>query len=483
MSNPDYIIVGAGTSGCLLAHILSKKYSVLILEAGEDRSSDEAVSDTHNALKVYGQDYVRYYWQGDSVGQDNLNDKHFHYMGGRLLGGSSSVNGQQWVRGHIWDKLPYPYSDAHNLYTQIESYNGLESDTEESKMGEEGKLQISQLPIKESKTAKKLVKSIRKATGYNEINNYNITEFGPFTRWCLTSTPEYERQSSDKVYLHKRKNIKLKFKCTVLYLMIDGRKVTGVSYLKDGEQNEVYGSNVILCAGIKSPKILMLSGIGDGDHLRALNMGVIHNNPEVGKNLSNHLILPATFSKNSKDKSKDIYEGGAFLPNKSGKNQYELIGIPAGDKLNISTLLLQMKSKGTIKLQSSDPLTMELVDFNYFSDKEDINDAVYFYRNYLKNIAKELHKIDPKYELLKPSMETINHKDKLMKWMKDNVSEADHFTGTCSIGKVVDKYGKVYGVSNLYVCDDSIMPVSNDGNTQAPAYLMALVIGNKLIEE
>lgn len=216
----------------------------------------------------------------------------------------------------------------------------------------------------------------------------------------------------------------------------------------------------------------MLSGIGPN--------GNVVNNPEVGRNIRNHLAALTTYQLDNDDmittEQNTPFVNGAFVPDLSidpNRRGFQLINtqsIPG--TLNQMALLLQHKSLGYMKLRSCDPLELEYVDLGYFTDDRDLESFKSYYRTHALTLG---------YKLIKPDYNTVMDDDLLEQYIKDTVSQGVHYNGACSMGTVVDQLGNVYGVNNLVVADLSIMPVSNDGNTQDPAYLITWTIGMKLL--
>lgn len=471
---PNYIIVGGGTSGCVIAGILSSEFNVLIIESGDDLSDEINVRDSSKALSNLSNLFPYYWWQGQSIGS-----KQYQYTGGRLLGGSSSVNGLQYIRGRNIEKI---FPDSISQFKEFEKYSG-----NSTKLGTKGYLPIRQAPDTPSEVSMKFCSAIERATGLPRVKDYNDPEslLGPFTQWDYTQYPDGVRASSDLVFLNDKVEVILN--ATVTRILFKDNIAIGVEYLELGVSKRIFcNEEVIISAGIKSPKLLMLSGIGDIEMLESIGIETIVDNPEVGKNLRNHLICSAVFKvpedENRTNDKNAIFSIGAFLPGFNTKERvYEILGISNGSNLTFAIMQVNSKSTGEVKLLNSDPLSTEIVDFKYFSDPEDMKTFKYFFTEYFVKIVEEIKKIDSNYELISPIFETINDDDKLEEYIKKSIFEADHFTGTCSIGTVVDKSGRVLGVENLRVIDDSIMPINNDGNTQAIAYLFGWKLGKEIL--
>jgi len=513
----DYIVVGTGPAGAVIAKTLTddKKTSVLVLESGDNNDRDRPIRDSEFALELEEQFFPQYFWQGEGVPQEGLDDRVFEWTTGRLSGGGSSINGEQYVRPtsavmREWEKLLGPIwspRKAIRRFKKLEKYNGKTNNT--LARGYNGQIDIRQAPVHPTAMALKLTKAIERATGHPKILDYNDprTPLGPFTRWQLYQKPNGSRESSSTAFLSskvmntagrgvKGRKLKVHYKSTVLRVLFSEKRATGIEYLFEGKPHRAYARNkVIIAAGINSAQLLMLSGIGPAQLLRKAGIPVKFNNPNVGKRLRNHTLNSAVFTANPKDRalpSNDpnaLYTGGAFLPDPTGKNPsrraVQLIGIGSNRKLTLSIIYLRPISRGFIKIQNNDPLKIVLADEGFLESSEDMAQIKRIYRTYIKNIAAELALIDPTYRLITPSPEVINDDKKLEQYIKEDFEHNHHQQGSLRMaplnkGGVVDSRGNVHGVKNLIVADASIIPFTVDGNTSAAAYLIGYTIARQL---
>lgn len=519
----DFIIIGGGTAGSTLANRLSTKYKVVVIEAGEDKDKDPLIVNSTDAMDLHEGHHNEFFWgSGETVPQENVNNRTFDYTGGRLLGGSSSINGMQYVRGstntyHKIERLvkdpDWSVKNVINTFKDFEKYNGKTNN--KSARGYEGPIDIRQAPKKPTTMAEKFVNGVIKTTGYKPIIDYNDpnTPLGPFTQWQLYQHNDGTRVSGSIGYLDpitkidKENNVMygndnhqllVLLKATGLKIIFKDTdktpRASGVHCLHNGVFRKIKAKNkVILTAGVFSPIILMQSGIGPFDDLKKLNIPIIFNNPNVGKNLYNHTLLMLTASANPNDiglpkNDQDaLYVGGAFLPDPTINNEkrgIQLIGMSSSsDTFNIIGIPVQPKSVGYVTLLSSDPLHLGQYDFKYLSDPKDMVT--------LKGMIRLINKIinnmgDPKYKLISPDPSILKNDEALEEFIKDNLDQNHHWVGTCKMaplsqGGVVDSNGSVYGVKDLIVADASIFPYPNDGNTSACAFLAANIIANKLL--
>lgn len=513
----DYIIVGTGPAGAVIAKTLTddKKTSVLLLEAGENNDKDKPIRDSAFAPDLEEQFSQKYFWQGLGVPQEGLDDRAFEWTTGRLLGGGSSINGEQYVRPtsavlREWSKLLGPLWSPRRAslrFKSLEKYNGQSANPR--LRGSHGRIDIRQAPRNPTTMAAKLAAAIEQATGYPEILDYNDprTPLGPFTRWQLYQDRDGTRENSSRAFLSsdvmlpngrgaRGRKLQVFFRTTALRVLFLHKRAMGVELLKEGKRLSAFArKKVILSAGINSAQLLMLSGIGPADALQRAGIPVVFDNPNVGKKLRNHTLNFASFTTNPSDHAlppndpNALYTGGAFLPDPSGKNPnrraVQLIGMSADGLLNLAIIFLRPKSRGSIKIQNNDPLKIVLADEGFLSNPDDMESVKNIYRIYIKDIAAQLEAIDPSYRLVSPTLDVLDDDARLEAFIKQNFDHNHHQQGSLrmaplSRGGVVDRRGAVHGVKDLIVADASIIPFTVDGNTSAAAYLIGYTIARKM---
>lgn len=513
----DYIVVGTGPAGAVIAKTLTddKQTSVLVLEAGENNDKDKPIRDSTFALELEEQFFPEYFWQGEGIPQNGVDDRSFEWTTGRLLGGGSSINGEQYVRPtsavfREWEKLLGPLWSprrAIRRFKKLENYNGATNNPRVH--GFSGRIDIRQAPVNPTSMAQKLTLAIERATGFPEILDYNDpkTPLGPFTRWQLFQNPNGRRENSSTAFLSPAimtpsgqgvngRKLRVFFKSTTLRVLFTNKRAVGVEFLREGTCTRAYAQKkVILSAGINSAQLLMLSGIGSEKSLKDKGIRVVFNNPNVGKNLRNHTLNFASFSTNPSDRAlpsddpSALYTGGAFLPDPNGtennRRVVQMLGIGSEGMLTLALLYLRPTSRGSIKLQNNDPLKIALADEGFLSNPKDMEAVKNIYKNYVKNIAAELAAIDPSYQLVSPTLKIIDDDSSLEEFIKQNFDHNHHQQGSLRMaplnkGGVVDRRGNVHGVKNLIVADASIIPFTVDGNTSAAAYLIGYTIARQL---
>ena len=514
----DYIVIGTGPAGSVLAKTLSdnKKNSVLLLEAGENNDEDIPIRNSTFAPLLQNLFFAKYFWQGVGVPQDDLNNRVFPWTGGRLLGGGSSVNRQLYVRPtpsviNQWMELLGPtWSNEAVIdrFIELEDYNGKTNDPQFR--GFNGRLDVRQAPVNPTVMAEKLALAIERATGFKEILDYNdpTTPIGPYTRNQYTQEPDGTRESASTAFLSpdvidengfgvNGRKLRLITKSTVLRITFKKNKADGVIFTEKGQWYKVLArKKVIVSAGIKSPALMMQSGVGPADELIKANVPVVFNNPNVGNHLANHSIIAISFSTNPKDPGVPPDDpnahliAGAFLPDPTGINpnlrQIQIEPFFSGNTLIVGISPIQPNSRGTVRIQTNDPLKIELGDEGFLDDPIDLQLLKNTFKTYVVNIAAELSKIDPAYQLLSPAVDIINNDVQLENFIRQNLSLTFHEQSTLrmarsSVDGVVNARGEVFGVENLIVADNSIVPFTVDGNTSAVSYLIGLTIAQLLL--
>ena len=244
----------------------------------------------------------------------------------------------------------------------------------------------------------------------------------------------------------------------------------------------------------------MHSGIGNADLLQKHGIPVVFDNPNVGMHYADHPAVEATFTTNPNDHvspkndPNSIFAGGGFLPNPTPGSNPNRRGIQlffqSGPDCTVTmgAILLQPNSRGSAVIQNNDPLKVMLGDQAYLADDTDLETFKHTYRVYFKGVAEKLAAIDKSYQLVSPSLEIINDDAKLEKYIKENLGAGFHpqsmnRMGPCSKSGVVDAKGHVYGVENLVIADDTIIPFTVDGNTSAPSFLIGQTIAEQLIQD
>jgi choline dehydrogenase len=516
----DYVIIGGGTAGAVLANRLSKKKrKVVVLEGGLKQDNNRFIRDPLAAGDLVLAHTNEFFWALGHEKGGTIDNLRLAAVAGEILGGSSSVNGMQFVRGtrkffNEWEKIAgdkdWGPQNAGRVYKNIETFNGVPGQFNPAAHGESGPVDVRQAV--RNLEAAQLFQNALTTLGYPITPDYNDLKgpaIGSFLYWQLTQQPNQNRESSSTAYLdeilHRKScnvftgrdgRLVVYTKGRALRIKFDDREgckyAIGVLADIDGKQVFVRAKHkVILSAGFQSPLLLQLSGIGDKALLKKHCVPLVFDNPNVGRNMLNHPIFVLTGIGDvplaSNPDPKALYDGGAELPDPSRPNQnargFQLIGIatpsetPGAGAFTIATLLLDAKSRGHIEIINSDPLRMPEFKFNYFRNPDDVDSAIGAY-GIMFNTLTTMG--------LTPLGPNPADTDAVRDFILATFSQAFHWVGSCRMAKsakhgVVNSDGEVFGVKDLIVADITIIPVNTAGNAMAPAFLVGNIIADKLL--
>lgn len=516
----DFVIIGAGAAGCVLANLLSadKTTSVLVVEPGQNQDNDPNITNSAVANSLEGDFFYKYFWQGNTIPMDSLNGQTLPWTNGRILGGGTSINGELYVRGSPqvyddWEAIVGPEWSAEKVYRafkEMESFVGPISDPDNH--GTSGPMAI-RVGVSDSNSTPVFVSTLQNL-GVPVIDDYNnpATPLGVFPNWQYFQFPDGSRASSSRTFLQQGKVIdadgngldgrKLKVltqtTATKLIWSKDNSKVKGVIAVSANCPITIRAKEkVIISAGFKSSQFLQVNGIGPADVLSAANIPIKVANPSVGQTLKDYpyvpftLLAPSTATLNSDPNT--LSTAGAWLADPRPGSDPTRRAIELGtaftqvDDLNLLILLLETpllpKSTGTIKVQDKDIFKIEAANLNTYSDPDDLALAVAAAVTYILPLMQAY--VAQGYIAIEPPISTLQDPVALESYILANVGNTHHYQHFNKMapreqGGVVDNVGNVYGVKNLMVVDDSITPTPTDGNTAAPAEMLAWRIGKYL---
>tara|TARA_X000000368_G_scaffold96861_1_gene74430 strand:- start:451 stop:2106 length:1656 start_codon:yes stop_codon:yes gene_type:complete len=519
MKNFDYIVIGSGSSGSALAHRLLEdgKYTVLVLEGG---GSDISPLIRMPAALSYPMNMSKYDWSYYSEPEQFLNGRKLKCPRGKVLGGSSSINGMVYVRGNpcdyeYWEDSgakDWGYSNVLPYFKRMETSHG----GEDQWRGLNGPLHITRGKGK-NPLNQALLNSASEA-GYDVTVDYNGKKqegfaVGEMTVW------KGNRWSSYRAYLEpnlKNKNLTIFKRVLVDHIIFSNNIAIGVAYYLNGKKHEIFANKEIVCSAgsIGSPQILQRSGIGKAEHLKKLGIDIIANRPGVGQNLQDHLEV--YFQLKCKKKitlyshlnliskasiglqwllfrnglgSTNHFETVGFIRSRAGVKypdiQYHLLPLAMnydgtspfkGHGFQFHVGPMRSNSRGHIKIKSKDPNEHPEIVFNYMSKDQDWID----FRNCIRLSREILNQpsfSDYIEEEIQPGI-NINSDSDIDEFIRNNAESAYHPCGTLKMGDssdpsaVVNSDCEVIGVKNLRVADSSIFPRITNGNLNGPCIMV-----------
>jgi choline dehydrogenase len=517
----DYVIVGAGSAGCVLASRLTENpdVRVLVLEAGPPDTADEI----HIPAAVSQLFQGPYDWNYQTVPQQRAGDRSIYWPRGRVLGGSSSINAMIYIRGsrHDYDTWRDEYGCDGWGYTDLLPYflrSEHNSRGESAWHGASGPLSVQDLRYKSGLTEAFVAAARNCGQAANDDFNgaqqdgvgfYQVTQQGG-RRW-----------SAADAYLHPaaaRPNLTILTDALATGLQIEGGRALGVRYLRRGVEEVAWAEAEVILAGgaVNSPQLLMLSGIGPAAGLREHGIPVVVDSPGVGGNLSDHPIVTGMWATprsrglweqagprnlarwqlmHSGPLTSNVAEAGGFwrsdpaLP--APDIQWHVLPVPyqnygladpAVRALSVLITLVAVGSRGRIRLRTADPRHKPAIDPAYLSDMADLGpllSAIAQVREFAA--ARPLSKICQTE--LAPG-DGLRTEAELIDWIRSDITTIYHPAGTCAMGgdsvlaaskltSVVDTDLRVRGVERLRVVDASVMPTVPRGNTNAPVIAIA----------
>ena len=518
----DYVIVGGGSAGCVLANRLSENESlqVLLIEAG-GKDNHPLIHMPVGFAKMTNGPHT---WGLTTVPQKHANNREIPYAQARVLGGGSSINAEVFTRGNPVDYdrwaneegCPgWAFKDIQKYFLRSEGNTLLSGDWH----GTDGPLGVSNIPSPQPMTRAFVQSCQERGIPYNPDFN------GSVQAGCgiyQTNTIDARRCSAAVGYLKPvmgRRNLTVETGCQVQRIVLNGNRAIGVDYIKGNQTTRAaVEQEVLVTSGsIGTPKLMMLSGIGPADHLQQHGIDIVHHLPGVGENLNDHFgidIVAELTGHYSLDKyskphwgvwagvqyylfgagpiTSNVVEGGAFWfadqENPVPDLQFHFLagagaeaGVPSVTKgssgITLNSYTLRPKSRGTVRLRSSNPSDLPLVDPNFLAEPDDLKTSVEGVK-----ISREIfsqHSLQKHIRKIQFPDEQIKTQKQFEDYARQFGRTSYHPTCTCKMGvdemAVVDPQLRVHGIDGLRICDSSIMPSLIGSNTNAPT----IMIGEK----
>lgn len=518
----DYIIVGAGSSGCVLANRLSadSSVSVLILEAGSEPSNPWIkIPAGMSRMYLPGKNN----WGYTSLPEPYLDNREIYWPRGKVLGGSSAINGMLYVRGNRldyddWAQMGNPgwsWDDLLPLFQRGENFEH----GADALHGSKGELSVSDpvmhLPFSEDFIASAVNAGHRRSTDFNTGEQDGVG----FLHFTIRNGARHSSYEAFLKPVRHRKNLTIVTGAQAEKILMSEGRATGVQYRRNGQSQIAEARREIVLSGgvINSPQLLMLSGIGPGDHLQEFGIETQVDLPGVGQNLHDHLYTNLVFevakssSVNHKIRGVMAYvEGMKYVFGRTGNltngtSQTSLFArvMPGVDRpdiqinsrplsftfsngkievdpspaVTVSVCQVRPTSRGQLRLTSPDPMAAPSMVANYMKEEQDRLTMIGGIR-----LAQEIAATNPVASRVKgyvsPDHRLASDED-ILTYVRSTAQSVYHPVGTCKMGQdtmaVVDGRLRVRGVAGLRVADASVMPRITSGNTNAPA----IVIGEK----
>lgn len=525
VENRDVVIVGAGSAGSVLANRLSEDFTtqVLVLEAGRMDSLWDLYIHMPSAFSFpIGNRF--YDWAYESEPEPQMNGRRIYHARGKVVGGSSSINGQIYQRGNPMDYegwgqreglSQWGWENCLPYFKRMETALG--SSADDPRRGHDGPLRMKRGPAT-SPLFQAFFRSIEQA-GYHytpDVNGYRQEGFGPFD----ANIDGGARLSAARAYLHpalERPNLELRTRAFTTKVLFDGTRAVGVEYRWKGRTHQVRADKVILCGGaFNTPQLLQLSGVGDEKLLNKVGVNVVKHLPGVGENLQDHLEVYVQYNCTQPVSSQPYLQkwrwpfiGLRWILTKTGPvatSHFEAGGFARSNEdeaypnLMFHFLPLAMRydgtkpegdhgfqfhvgpmysdTKGHVRITSSDPTKKPEILFNYLATEQDRREwveAIRVSRRLLDTPAMREY-----WDRETSPGADVETDEQILDWVRRDAETALHPSCTCAMGPESDPMAvvdpatmRVHGTEGLYAVDASVMPRITNGNIYAPTMMIA----------
>lgn len=499
----DFIVIGAGSAGCAAAHRLSADpdASVLLLEAGGPVSADASVTTPGRWVSLMG---TAIDWGYATEPETGMNNRRIAFPRGKVVGGSSAINAMTYIRGHRldfdgWAGAGAPgwgYDDVLPVFKRIEDNSRGASQFR----GAGGPLRVSDCT--DPHAGHHAFLAAARTLGYGADPQWEYSSPQPedgagFYQKNIKDGQRHSAASAFLVPVLQRPNLHVTTNAQAAALLVQGTRVAGVEFLRDGRRQRARARReIVLCGGvIDTPKLLMLSGIGPADHLKSLGIPVVADVPDVGANLQDHLKLsirwngrttlpPSTVTAGLFVRSRTGLAGAAAQP--PDLQFYVGRGVDQPDRfVTITVSLVRPRSRGEVRLRSADPTAAPIIRANYLSEVADVAALVEGVR-----LARALGHATP-YDALRadeiePGADVVTA-DAVAEFARRAADTIYHPAGTCRMGTdraaVVDPQLRLRGFQGVRIADASVMPSVVGATTHAACVMIGDRVADLIASE